>query len=92
MISAEMKAIGATGTIDDDGRLTVDEPVRALGPGRVRLLILAPETAQTEESPPAPDPEEREWLAAAASNPTFAFLHDPAADIYSLEDGRPFHG
>lgn len=33
---------------------------------------------------------ERAWLAAAASNPAFAFLGDPREDVYTPEDGRPF--
>jgi hypothetical protein len=33
---------------------------------------------------------EIEWLKAAANNPVFAFLQDPAEDIYSLSDGKPF--
>jgi len=37
----------------------------------------------TEELP------EDEWRRAAARNPAFAFLSDPAEDIYSAADGRP---
>ena len=32
---------------------------------------------------------EREWLHEAARSPSFAFLLDPAEDIYSLKDGKP---
>jgi hypothetical protein len=35
--------------------------------------------------------DDTEWLKAAACNPVFDFLKDPEEDIYSLEDGRPFH-
>ena len=28
-----------------------------------------------------------EWNRIAANNPSFAFLHDPEEDIYTLEDG-----
>lgn len=34
------------------------------------------------------DPEEM-WLRAAASSSAFAFLADPAEDVYTLEDGIP---
>jgi hypothetical protein len=34
---------------------------------------------------------EDEWLRAAAANAAFDFLHNPAEDIYSLDDGKPFH-
>jgi hypothetical protein len=35
--------------------------------------------------------DEAEWLRAASLNPAFAYLHDPAEDIYTVEDGTPFH-
>lgn len=41
----------------------------------------------TEEQPS--DTEEA-WLRAAASSDAFAFLADPAEDIYTLDDGEPF--
>jgi hypothetical protein len=36
------------------------------------------------------DIDEREWLRAAARNPAFDFLNDPAEDIYTRDDGQPF--
>ena len=36
------------------------------------------------------DPTEQEWLEAAANNPAFNFLKDPAEDIYFTTDGRPY--
>ena len=35
--------------------------------------------------------DETDWLRAAATNPAFAFLNDPAEDVYTLADGKPFH-
>ena len=35
------------------------------------------------------DLDEQTWLQAIAINPSFAFLHDPEEDIYTLEDGKP---
>jgi hypothetical protein len=35
------------------------------------------------------DLDEQTWLRAIATNPSFAFLHDPAEDIYTLNDGNP---
>lgn len=32
---------------------------------------------------------EVEWMAAAARNPLFDFLADPAEDVYTLKDGEP---
>ena len=37
------------------------------------------------------EPSEAEWLRAAASSPAFDFLNDPAEDVYSPTDGKPFH-
>ena len=35
--------------------------------------------------------DEDDWLYAAAHNPASDFLKDPAEDIYSLQDGKPFN-
>ena len=41
--------------------------------------------------PAAADTEAEEvWLRVAASSDAFAFLADPAEDIYTLTDGEPF--
>ena len=77
-----MRAIEVRGTIDEKNQLHLDEPLPALGPGRVRVIILFPEEA---------DFDEMEWLKAAATNPAFDFLKDPAEDIYGPTDGKPFH-
>ncbi len=37
----------------------------------------------------ADDIDEQTWLQAIATNPSFAFLHDPEEDIYTLADGKP---
>ncbi len=76
-----MKAIATTGTVDDQRQLHLDEPLPIVGPSRVRVIILFSED----------DIDEREWLLAAVSNPAFDFLKDPAEDIYTLTDGKPFH-
>jgi hypothetical protein len=78
----KMKAIEVTGTVDEQGQLHLDEPLTILGPRRIRAILLFPEEA---------DIDEREWLQAAVSNPAFHFLKDPAEDIYTLTDGKPFH-
>jgi hypothetical protein len=76
-----MKAVEMTGTIDEHRELRLDEPLPFNGPNRVRVIILMPEEG---------DPSEEEWVRAAASNPAFAFLRDPAEDIYNISDGKPF--
>lgn len=35
--------------------------------------------------------DEKEWLRLANANPAFDFLKESEEDIYTSEDGRPFH-
>jgi hypothetical protein len=77
-----MKAIETTGTIDEQRRLVLDEPLSLTGPGRVRVIILMPEEA---------DIDEKEWLQAACTNSAFDFLKAQEEDIYTPSDGKPFH-
>ena len=80
-MDSTMAAIEMTGTIDENHRLQIDGTLPVSGPRRVRVLVLYPL---------ADDWEEEEWLHAAARNPAFASLHDPAEDIYTLSDGELF--
>ena len=75
-----MKAIEASGTIDQERRVLLDEPLPAGVSGRVRLLILIGED----------EIHERDWMRAAALGGSFDFLNAPEEDIYTLEDGKPF--
>jgi hypothetical protein len=77
-----MKALEITGTVNAKGELHLDQPLLVEQTGRVRVILLFPE---------AEDIDENEWLKAAATNPVFAFLHDPEEDIYTLEDGKPLN-
>jgi len=81
-MDAPLTAIELTGAIDERQQLVLDEPLPVTGPRRVRVILLYPLDEGWDE---------REWLRAAASNPAFADLAAPE-DIYSLSDGRPFHG
>lgn len=76
-----MRAIEVKGTIDDQRRLHVDDPLPVDSPGTVRVIILIPEET---------DFDERGWEQLAAKNPAFDFLKDPAEDLYTLADGKPF--
>lgn len=76
------KAIEITAIINDQNQLVLDEPLPVAGPARVRVIILLPESA---------DINEKEWLQAASSNPSFDFLKESAEDIYTLDDGKPFY-
>ena len=81
-MEAAMTAIETTGTIDEDHRLRLDEALPVSGPMRVRVIVLYPLAEGVDED---------EWLRAAARNPAFQDLEAPEEDIYSLEDGDPFH-
>jgi hypothetical protein len=80
-VGLPLKAIEVGGTIDEQRRLQLDEPLPIAGPSRVRVIILIPDET---------DMDEKEWLQAAASNPAFDFLKEPEEDIYTLADGKPF--
>ena len=75
-----MRAIELTGSIDEHGQLHLDQCSTLVGPCRVRILLLFEEEAIPE----------KEWLRAAVKNPAFAFLNDPAAEVYTAVDGKPF--
>ena len=76
------KAIELEGAVDEQHRLHLDASLPEATPGPVRVLVLIPELGE---------PTDSEWARAAATNPVFEFLHDPAEDIYSPTDGKPFH-
>jgi hypothetical protein len=72
------------GTVDEEGRLSFGGSLPLRGPRRVRVIVL------TEDAADEADFTEEEWLTAAARNPAFGFLEDPAEDLYGPEDGKPF--
>ncbi|MCL5999297.1 MAG: hypothetical protein M1546_25020 [Chloroflexi bacterium] len=76
-----LKALEVTGTIDEHGQLRLDTLLPITGPSRTRVIILLPDDT---------DPDEREWLHAATTNPVFHFLQDASEDIYTVTDGKPF--
>lgn len=77
-----MKAVEITGTVDERGHLQLDQPLIDAKSSRVRAILLFPDVEEIGE---------QEWLKAAASNPIFAFLHNPEEDVYTLEDGKPLN-
>lgn len=74
-----LSAIELTGTINEHHQIQLDDPLPFDVPKRVRVIVLYSVDDELNE---------REWLQAAATNPAFAFLNDPAEDIYTLEDGK----
>ena len=81
MMRNAVQALETTGNIDRNGELHLDEPVNSLPAGRVRVILLLPDSAESEDE---------EWLQAEATNPAFDFLKDPEEDIYTAADCRPF--
>ncbi|MGB3294596.1 MAG: hypothetical protein WBB01_16560 [Phormidesmis sp.] len=76
-----MQAIEATGTVNSEGHLQLDQPLSNAKAQRVRIIVLLAE--------PDDDIEAQAWRKAAATNPSFAFLQDPEEDIYTLNNGQP---
>ncbi len=69
-------------------KLTLEEILEIIEAAsqRLRQLLLPasnPATIQDDDLTSA------QWESAIAINPSFAFLHDPEEDIYTLEDGKP---
>jgi hypothetical protein len=65
----------------DGERIVLDEPYE-LPPNANLMVTLLPSASEADS--------EDAWLRAAASSDAFAFLADPAEDIYTTADGEPF--
>jgi hypothetical protein len=65
----------------DGERIVLDEPYEL--PANASLMVTLLASSSEEDS-------ENAWLRGAASSDAFAFLADPAEDIYSATDGEPF--
>jgi hypothetical protein len=76
-----MRSIECAGTISAQGELQLDELLPLNQPSRVRIIVLFPESLESDDLTPD------QWSNAVASNPSFAFLHDTEEDIYTLENG-----
>ena len=76
-----MRAIETTARINDARSLRLDEDLPESSRGTVRVIILFTD---------GDEPSEAEWLRAASRSSVFSDLADPAEDIYTLDDGKPF--
>ncbi len=76
-----MKAIETTGKIDKEGVLHLDAPLE-MKDRTVKVIVLIPEEVEIEE---------QEWLDAISRNSAFDFLQNEEEDLYSPNDGKPFH-
>ncbi len=65
----------------DGEHIVLDEPYDL--PANASLMVTLLPAAAGADS-------EEAWLRAAASSEAFAFLADPAEDIYTTADGEPF--
>lgn len=74
-----MRAIETTGILNTQGQIQLDHPIPQEKARFVRVILLMPEEELDEQT----------WLNSVSNNPSFAFLHDPEEDIYSLKDGQP---
>ena len=65
----------------DGEHIILDEPYNLPANASLMVTLL----------PFASDPDSEDvWLRAAASSDAFAFLADPAEDLYTAADGEPF--
>lgn len=78
-----LTAIETTGTIQQNGRIVIDETFAVDEPTSVRVIVLFSESE---------DIGENEWMKAASNNEAFDFLNEPEEDIYTLTDGKPIDG
>ncbi|CAN5338947.1 hypothetical protein BH10ACI1_BH10ACI1_35470 [soil metagenome] len=74
-----LTAIETTGTIEQNGKIVIDETFSVDAPISVRVIVLFPESADIHES---------EWMQAASKNEAFDFLNEAEEDIYTLNDGK----
>ncbi|MDP2787918.1 MAG: hypothetical protein Q8O79_07570 [Pseudomonadota bacterium] len=66
--------------IDEQGHIKLLESAPLISGQRALVTLLEDE------------PGEAEWLAGASRGAAYAFLKDPAEDIYSLADGNKYGG
>ena len=76
-----MKSIACAVTISAKGELLLDKPLPQNQPSRVQIVILFPESTDSDNLTPT------QWNKTVANNPSFAFLNETEEDIYTLEDG-----
>lgn len=79
-MESSLQALELMGTINEQRQIELDAPLPLDVPKRVRVIVLYPVDDELDG---------KEWLRHAATNPAFDFLHDPAEDIYTSEDGKP---
>jgi hypothetical protein len=76
-----MKAVEVTGKIDEEGNLSLDEPLPRAAQTRVRVIVLFPESSEGAENDPDDTPVEsvkaslRRALQQAKAGSGYRFLN-----------------
>lgn len=65
----------------DGEHIVLDEPYNLPANASLMVMLLPPTTDTDSEDA---------WLRAVASSEAFAFLRNPAEDLYTASDGEPF--
>lgn len=76
-----MRAIEVVAEVDADHRLQIALPL-SVPSGKVRVIVLTPETEEEAVEQAWMEGISREWAAE---------LLDSREDLYTLEDGEPVH-
>ena len=80
-----MKAIESKGTINEKGKLEVEQLFEEHGK-KVKVLVLIEEESEYQYG----EQDGSEYQSMVKENPAFDFLKEEEEDLYSLEDGKPF--
>jgi len=75
------RAIETFATVEGNRRLVLDESLPVPENTHVRVIVFVADE---------PEIDDREWLRQAAVSPAYRFLTDPAEDVYTVSDGKPF--
>lgn len=87
-----LKTLHLETTVGKDGHIHLDVPCGFSEGEKVRLLLIVePEDESAGMKAVAgQDSDEETWMRWLARHSVSDLLADPAEDIYTLDDGRPF--
>ena len=75
-----MQTIQASGTVDKNGKLTLEKPLN-IRDRKVKILVFINDEYDDSEI------DEKEWQKAISNNSVYDFLNDLYEDIYPFSDG-----
>lgn len=75
-----MQTIQASGTVDKNGKLTLEKPLN-IRDRKVKILVFINDEYDDSEI------DEKEWQKAISNNPVYDFLNDLDEDVYPFSDG-----